>query len=336
MNHTHVLSGSFPMVTDAAGINSGQAFLTGELERMEEELNKPLSRVTWQRDIPVITGGGYADFSSSTFVEYSNAGANQWGIVSGSANTIPIIQGNVTKDIWKTHNFMNMIRVPFLDEQRMAALSVRRSLTEIFEDGLQLNWNFSIQQSVYLGFPEFNTTGFLNNPNVVASLVPQNAGGTSRLWSAKTADEILKDINDLILGVFNASEQTEYPNQINLPTTAFSNIATRMVSQAADKSILKYVLENNIAALDGEPLVIVQCRQCNGIGLPLTTGGNNTNRMVAYRNDKRYLNFDMNVPLYRLYTAQDPTQVAYMSPYYGQFSEVKVKAPQVIAYRDGV
>lgn len=336
MNTTHALSGSFPMVRDAAGINSGQAFLTGELERMEPELNQPLATTTWARDIYAVTGGGYADFSSSSFVEYANAATNQWGIIAGSANNIPVVQGNITKDVWKTHNFMNMIRVPFLDQERMSALNVRRSLSEIFEDGLRLNWNFAIQQSVYLGFSEFGTTGMLNNPSVISSLVAQNAGATSRLWVNKTADEILKDVNDLIYAVWVASEFTLYPNQINLPTAAYNTIATRIVSQAGNQSILSYLMQNNIASLAGEPLVIVPCRQCNGIGLPLSTGGQNTNRMVAYRNDKKYLNFDMNVPLYRLYTSQDPSAVAYMSPYFGQFSEVKVKYTQTIAYRDGV
>jgi hypothetical protein len=334
MNNTHTLSGSFPMVTDAAGINSGQTFLTGELERMDQRLREPLATTTWARDIVAVTGNGFADYISAHFVEYATAGANQFGIISGSTNAIPIIQGNVTKDLWKTHNFMNMIRVPFMDETRMSAAG--RSLSQIFENGLRKNWDLSIQQSVYLGFTDYGTTGLINNPSVTSALVAQNAGATSRLWANKTAEEILNDVNSLIFSVWSSTEFTLYPNHILLPPADYNRLATRLISQAGNQSVLSYLMANNLASMNGENLVIVPCRQTVGAGLPLTTGGANTNRMVAYRNEEEYLSFDMTVPLYRLYTSQSAADVAYMSPYFGQFSEVKVMYPQTIAYRDGV
>ena len=40
-------------------IDSGMAFLEGELEKRDAKLREPLSSVTWPRDIPVRTGGGF-------------------------------------------------------------------------------------------------------------------------------------------------------------------------------------------------------------------------------------------------------------------------------------
>lgn len=47
---------SFTM--DAAGIASGGAFLTSELEKRDPLIRKPLTSVTYARDIPIQTGGG--------------------------------------------------------------------------------------------------------------------------------------------------------------------------------------------------------------------------------------------------------------------------------------
>lgn len=43
---------------DAAGVASGNAFLTSELEKRDTLIRKPLTSVTYPRDIVVQTGGG--------------------------------------------------------------------------------------------------------------------------------------------------------------------------------------------------------------------------------------------------------------------------------------
>ena len=43
---------------DAAGIASGGAFLVSELEKRDTLIRKPLTSVTYPRDIVVQTGGG--------------------------------------------------------------------------------------------------------------------------------------------------------------------------------------------------------------------------------------------------------------------------------------
>ena len=48
--------GALP-VMDEAGIASGQAFLVSELEKRDPLIRKPLSSITYPRDIPVSVGG---------------------------------------------------------------------------------------------------------------------------------------------------------------------------------------------------------------------------------------------------------------------------------------
>lgn len=48
-------AGAFTM--DAAGIASGQAFLTAELEKRDTLVRTPLTSFTYARDIPIRVGG---------------------------------------------------------------------------------------------------------------------------------------------------------------------------------------------------------------------------------------------------------------------------------------
>lgn len=76
---------SFTM--DAAGIASGGAFLTSELEKRDPLIRKPLTSVTYARDIPIQTGGGWVDYVTAMNVAYGITGGSGSGAVgAGGAN----------------------------------------------------------------------------------------------------------------------------------------------------------------------------------------------------------------------------------------------------------
>lgn len=326
----HNLGGFTPMALDAAGVNSGQAFLVGELEKRDPKLLEPLVSVTWMRDIIAATGGGYVEFTSNYFVNYATSGANQYGIIGSETNNIPIIQANLSKDVFKVFTFANNIKVPFLDQQRMTQIG--RSLDQIFDDGLRLNWNKALDQNVYLGFPEFNTTGLVNSTGITAANAALNGAGTSRLWINKTPTEIMNDVNTGLVAAWAASEYdlTGMPNHILIPPSQFAYINTTLVSQAGSISILEYLKRNNIATAQGIPLEILPSRQT------IAAGASSTDRMVLYVNREDRVCFDLPVPLTRAMTQPDVNQLAYLTAYIGLIGQVKFKYTQCARYVDGI
>lgn len=319
---------SFTM--DSASLGTGMAFLVGELEKRDPRLLEPMTSTTWQRDMVAKTGGGWVEFSSNYFVDYATVGANKRGIISGSTTAIPTLQANVTKDNWQVFTWANVVKVPFVDQKKLEGIG--RSLDQIYDKGLRLNYNKMIDENVYTGFSEYGTEGLVNNSNVTSSMASLNAGGTSRKFENKTPDEILYDIN---LAITNAWANSGYdvegiPNHIGLPPAVFSYLVSTKVSNAADKSILNYLLENNIAKANGVDLTIVPMRQLIGAG----TGG--ADRMVAYVNDEDKICFDITVPLSRVMTQPSVEHMAYMTAYAGQVGQVKVLYTQCIEYVDGI
>lgn len=71
---------------DAAGIASGQAFLTSELEKRDMLVRTPLTSFTYSRDIPVRVGGGWAETVSAMQVGYGVTGG------SGEASSQELLQ----------------------------------------------------------------------------------------------------------------------------------------------------------------------------------------------------------------------------------------------------
>lgn len=330
--HTVPVSGPIKSFTmDSAALGTGMAFLVGELEKRDPRLLEPMTSTTWARDIVAQTGGGWVEYSSNYFVDYATTGANKRGIIGGQTTAIPTLQANITKDNWRVFTWANVVKVPFVDQQKLQGIG--RSLDQIYDTGLRLNYNKTLDENVYTGFAEFNTEGLVNNSNVTASMAASNAAGTSRKWKDKTPDEILYDVNTAITNAWANSgyDLDGIPNHIGLPPALFSYILSTKVSQAADKSILNYLLENNIAKANGVDLQIVPMRQLINAGVD-----GNIDRMIAYVNKEDKVTFDITVPLSRVMTAPSVADMAYLSAYAGQIGQVKFLYTQCVEYVDGI
>jgi len=318
-----------PMMMNDSAISSGLAFLNAELEKRDPRLLEPLQSVTWTRDIVAKTGGGWVEFTSNYFVDYATSGGNEGGIIGGETNDIPIMQANIAKDVWKVFTFANILKVPFVDQSKLQGIG--RSLDDILDKGIRLNYNKSIDNLVYVGLPAMSVYGLVNNPDVVAMAAPNGGSGTST-WQSKTPDEILDDVNSIIVETWTASEYdlTGMANHILIPPNQYAYLVGRKVSDAGNISILQFLLENNIARNQGVDLVIAPSRWCTAAG----TGGKD--RMVAYVNDEDRIHFDIPVPLSRVMTQPQVTEMAYLTAYAAQLGQVKVLYDTCIRYMDGI
>lgn len=330
-----MLDGVPPTMMSDSAIASGLTFLTGELEKRDPKLHEPLTSVTWMRDIVADTGGGWLEYTSNLFVDYATTGSGTSGLVGSETNDIPVMQANITKDNYKVFSWANILRVPFIGQQYMN--KVGRSLDDILDKGIKLNWNKDIDQIVYEGFDELEVYGLVNNPGITAEAAPPKASGDSQvaadlLWKNKTADEILDDINSLINKTWMASEYdlTGMANHILIDPVNYAHITSRKVSEAGNVSVLTYILENNIAKNQGREIFIAPSRWCTGAGV----GG--TNRMLAYVNDVDRVKIDLPVTLSRVMTQPVVQQLAYLTAYAGQIGQVKFLYTQCARYMDGI
>lgn len=330
------VSGGPSMTMDAASIGTGMAFLNAELEKRDARVMEPLTSVTWNRDLPVKTGGGWVEFSTHYGVDYQTTGGENYGVVGGQTNDIPIVQANLSKQVWQVFTFSNILKVPFVDQKKLEGIG--RSLNDILDKGLRLNWNKSLDNNAYVGMTAFGTTGLVNNANVTATTAAQAGSSsptgqtTSTKWVDKTPQEILNDVNSLINNTWSASQYdvTGMANHILIDPSNYAYIVGQPVTTAGTQSILQFLLDNNIAKNQGVELTIVPSRWCTGAG----TGA--TNRMVGYVNDEDRVNYDQTVPLSRIATQPDVREAAYLTNYSAQFSEVKFLYLTCASYVDGI
>ena len=315
---------SKPFAMDAAGIASGQAFLESELEKRDMLVRTPLTSYTYTRDIPIRVGGGWAEFVSAMNVGYGVTGGSGDGVIqAGAVDGIPLVQANFGKDLWKTHLVSVGTRVFWIDMQR--GNMTGRNMDTLLRDGLRLTYDKHMDENVYAGFARYGSTGLLNNADVTVT-------SAAKTFAAATPDEILEMINTAILDAWEASgyDLDAIPNQIIMPYEQYNYIATTRIGNLAEKTILTFLLENNVAKQNGADLFIGATAWAKG------AGANSADRMAVYCNKERYVAVDELVPLTRAMTTPNAERFSYDTAYAANVSEVELFYNQTMVYVDGI
>jgi hypothetical protein len=316
------------MGMDAAAISGGLAFLEAELEKRDPKVREPLTSVTWMRDIVVKSGGGWVDFTSFFSANYAISGPNQYGLTGGQTTTIPIVQTDIEKDIYPVYAWQNILKVNFIDMQKLQGAG--RSLDDLLDKGIKLNWNKSLDLVTYQGWG--GLPGLVNNTAVTAGSVAKGAGGFTG-WSIKTPTEILLDVNTAMATTWTASnyDVTGMACHFLIPPNQYA-LLCQINSAAGDVSVLTYLLENNIGKTQGIDLKIFPSRWCSAAG----SGG--TDRMVCYVSDIDRVRLNVTVPIQRVMTTPNISEGggAYLTLYAGQIGVPEFLYLQPFLYQDGI
>jgi hypothetical protein len=322
-------------------VDSTGAFLVGELERFDQTIHMPLSAVTWSRDIDLREDVSLADefssFSLTTFGAAGNLGAGN-GIRNGKAwigkatDQIGGIAVDTAKISAPLTAWGREVKYTILELESAAKMGRPIDAQKI--EGLQLNHQMDIDEQVYVGDASLNVGGLLNNPLVTnVSNVP-NGALLSPLWSSKTPDEILADINAAITSAWTASGFSVMPDRVLIPPTQFGYISTQKISNAGNVSILRYVLDNNILKASGKgELTILPVKWLTGAGAGGNIGVSGPDRMVVYTKKKDFARFPM-TPLQR--TPVEYKSIYHAFTYFCRLGVVEVVYPETIGYRDGI
>ncbi|MCT4713245.1 DUF2184 domain-containing protein [Enterobacteriaceae bacterium H11S18] len=313
------------MITfDQATVDSSGAFLIGELERLDPQVNLPLVGYTWTRDVKLREDVSIADEMSSwtnTTFAAAGSGANPNGKNWISQDSTAIAGVNV--DINKDGNPLNLwgMELGWTVVELAAAAQVGRPIDSQKMDGLQLKWQMDNDEQVYVGDKTLNVQGLTN-------LLGVPVNNAAKTWATSTADEIRASINKVLSDAWATSAYTVVPTDLLIPPEQFSLLSSIIVSSAGNQSLLTYLSTNTIAYhQNGVPLNIRAVKWLKEAGI----GG--TDRMVAYTNDRKYVRYPL-VPLQSV-----PIQyrgLYQLVTYYGKLGSIEPIYRETLSYVDGI
>ena len=310
--------------------DSTLAYFVNQLDNLDKKLYEPLYSVTWGRDIKLRTGITMANESTS-FIR-SNIGA----IGTQSASGKPWISPNTTTLPGVSINGERVTLPLRLLGQEVSYTSVELERSQLIGqpidaqkfNALNVLYQMNTDEMVYIGDTAVGAEGLLNSTLVTSGSVTADGSGSSTLWSTKTPDQILRDVNDMITAAWQASGFAVCPDKLLLPPAQYAYIASQKISTAGNVSILTFLEDNSISLrVNGRKLDIQPVKWLTG------RGASGADRMVCYTNDEDRVRFPM-VPIRR----ETPYYlgIKFNAPYIWAFGEVEFVYPETVIYRDGI
>ena len=305
------------------------AYFIGQLEALDQRMAMPITAVTYSRDIerrPDI--GPYNELASFTRLKFAAAQGDQDDIEFDSDVTTEYQQVNVEQEKITTPIFAKTMKTRWtLAEIEKAALAGMPLETQAFE-AMNTDNQLKIDRLHYMGSQKYGFGGLLNHGSVLnVSPVAAGAGGLPN-FEAKTPEEILADVNEILRSVWTATGLAIMPNRILVSQRIMSALSIP-IAPLSGVSILKYLQDNAICKIiDGKELEIVPVKWASGAGAA------GTDRMVAYVPGLDNL-ASIFSPMQQ-YGAMEVRDVAFHQHYRFAFGGLQLRYPEKMAYRDGL
>jgi hypothetical protein len=174
-----------------------------------------------------------------------------------------------------------------------------------------------------------NWSGILNYPCIQTDFADDDGTGASMAWDDKTTDQVLRDINVVLSGIYTATLQIEMADTLLLPIGPMLTLSTRRIENTND-TLGSFLKANNVYTVQtGQPLDIVGVR-----GLE-TAGVGGTGRMVAYRRDPDVLKMHIPMP-HRFLPVWQTGPMRFDVPGIFRLGGLEIRRPKAVRYVDGI
>lgn len=312
------------MMNDAA-VASVKSVIESELEIVDPVIREPLVSFTYAKDIWVETNRGenWSELYSYQSEDYGiTNGANESPIYGAPTTEIPKAQAEFDKDYFRTHIWAVTLRFNHVDLKRGDI--TRHSIEAAHQRSLRTLYDSHLDQLTYVGLPQYDRAGILNQPDVT----PVNLSGS---WSGKTPQQIMDDLNQMLTegGKAVGLSSRAFPNHIALPWELYSKLVNTPITNIGEDTILRYFLRNNVVAAQGIDLKITWNKYAD------TAGQGGTSRIAVYNDNPEFLKLSILTPLSRQMFNVNTEKVSYDSLYMSVITEPMLFYPDSMRYYDG-
>lgn len=282
--------------------------------------------IQYQTLIPVDTSAPEW-VTSVTCVSMDSVGAAAW--FSGKAQDVPNVE--LTRDKVETSIAMAAIGYRYdLEELGKAQLLGMNLPTDKANAARRVAEEF-IDRVAITGDAAKGLTGLVNAATPTATTAPADGTGSATTFASKTPDQVMRDINGQLSGIFTGSLGTEMADTILLPYAVLLDLSTRRIDAVNQTTILEWIERNNIyTRTTGQPLTI------RGVfGHLDTAGAGATKRLVVYRRSPEVLKMHLPMPFRFL----PPWQVGpflFEVPGIFRLGGVDIRRPASVRYLDGI
>lgn len=255
-----------------------------------------------------------------TYYSMNVTGKADW--IADRASDIPVVGTQLAQD--ETAIQMAGIGYDYGLEEVNQALMLGMNLSGEKAAAARMIYERTVDNIAFSGDTEKGWKGLFNNASVTAIAASTGA------WATATEDQILADVNELLSGVYTATNEIAMADTLLLPSLKLQYIASKRLGDGnGTLTILEFLQRANVfTAETGQQLRIRGMRGLN------TAGAGGTARMVAYRNSPEVLK--MHIPMRHRFLPVQVVGLTYKVPGIFRLGPLDIRLPKEVRYSDGI
>lgn len=255
-----------------------------------------------------------------TYYSMDITGKADW--IGDRASDIPVVGTSLAQD--ETAVQMAGIGYDYGLEEVNQALMLGMNLPGEKAAAARLIYERTVDNIMFTGDAEKGWKGLYNNASVTA------ISATTGDWATATEDEILADVNELLGGIYTATNEIAMADTLLLPSLKLQYIASKRLGDGNGAlTILQFLQQANVyTAETGNQLTIRGARGLN------TAGAASTARMVAYRRSPEVLK--AHIPMRHRFLPVQVVGLTYKVPGIFRLGPLDIRLPKEVRYSDGI
>lgn len=255
-----------------------------------------------------------------TYYSMDITGKADW--IGDRASDIPVVGTSLAQD--ETAVQMAGIGYDYGLEEVNQALMLGMNLPGEKAAAARLIYERTVDNIMFTGDAEKGWKGLYNNASVTA------ISATTGDWATATEDQILADVNELLGGIYTATNEIAMADTLLLPSLKLQYIASKRLGDGNGAlTILQFLQQANVyTAETGNQLTIRGARGLN------TAGAGNTARMVAYRRSPEVLK--AHIPMRHRFLPVQVVGLTYKVPGIFRLGPLDIRLPKEVRYSDGI
>lgn len=301
-------------------------FFVGQVQRINEDVFEiEYPDIVYPTLVPVENGGDQWT-QVVTYASSDRIGQAAW--FQANAHDVPLVAE--TRNITATNVHMGAIGYRYNEEELAVAARMGLNLTNDRANTARRAAEEFIERVAFFGDTGMGFSGLVNSAAVTSGTAVNDGAGTTTTWATKTGDQIVRDINQILSGVYTTSLGIETADTLLMSLQAFNEISTRRVAAELPMTILEWVMRNNaFTAQTGRPLTIRAVPRLE------TAGSGNTSRLVAYRRSPDVVRLYIPMP-FQFRGPWRTGPLVYEVPAIFRLGGVDIRRPGAFRYLDGI
>lgn len=312
--------------------DEGFGILTNKLAKVDPTIYEPIIFTTYRKDFKnIVASNELVDVVEYYATNYTGLVDEINNIVGSQNDVVSIVNAGLRQDTVPVFLFQLTYVLKFAEIEKLNKKQLPVSIEAVYQKAAAAGFELFVERVSHLGLGIHG--GLFNSADVDVATIPTI---TQAAIASATDAQLIALVNTPIKEFLDKSNFNVemMPDTILMPTWLIAELQNR-ASALYTASLYDYVVEHNLGTaaaknhgLTGYKLTLEGRPMLNGLGT------NSKGRIVAYRNDGRFLTLHIPYAFQAYATHPDMNVLGYATLYMAQVSAPQIPYKEAIKYFD--